>query len=119
MTIDPPVNTPRSGCIDNPGGISPKQQFQSGKAPRVPPGTPSVHQSWNNGVSTQQDYDDDDNDDDLIKDLPMTGDETIDQEILSFFRTRQAVFRKINNDKTSRIAEGGGGGILANYQQFS
>lgn len=42
---------------------------------------------------------DDDEDDDMLNDLPMTGDETIDQEILSFFRTRQAVFKKIKNDK--------------------
>lgn len=115
------MNTPRNG-IESSGGISPKQQ--SGKAPKVPPGTPTVHQSWNSGASNlnyanDDDDDDDDNDDQLLKDLPMTGDATIDQEILSFFRTRQAVFRKINNDKTSRIAEGGGGGILSNYQQFS
>jgi hypothetical protein len=32
-------------------------------------------------------------------DLPMTGDPDIDNEILSFFRTRRAVFRKINQEK--------------------
>lgn len=46
-----------------------------------------------------QSFGDDDDEDDMLNDLPMTGDETIDQEILSFFRTRQAVFKKIKNDK--------------------
>lgn len=81
-----------------------------------------------NENGTEPNYDTDNgNDDELLKELPMTGDATIDQEILSFFRTRQAVFKQINNDKTSRVvtsasATGGGIGgasVLANYQNFS
>ncbi|ODM95078.1 hypothetical protein Ocin01_11600 [Orchesella cincta] len=47
-------------------------------------------------------FDADKDDEELIKGLPMTGDATIDQEILAFFRTRQAVFKKINSDKSNK-----------------